>query len=213
MSTADLDVVLRDYYEQEAALGARPGLRSGRVALRTDYLDLVRGEGRRSIIDFGAGPGRDLAAFSEAGLHAVGIDLAVGNARLAAARTPNAATVIPGSILAPPIRPRSFQAAWSISTLMHLDTERATAALDAMAACLEPGAPLLVGVWGGNDRGRDRLEVDDSSIEGRSRPFHLRSPEANRALFLRFGPVEQERVADTAIEGMWYQTFVVRRRR
>lgn len=209
MSTSDGRTIdqstVRAYYEQEAVERARPALRPNRIGLRNDFIDLLAAEGRRSVVDFGAGPGRDVAGFREAGLRAVGIDLAVANATLAAA-SHKGSPVIPGSILAPPIRCGSFDAGWSISTLMHLDRVQADRALEAMTATLKPGAPFLIGVWGGDDEYR----VDDDTIADRSRPFHLRSPETNRSLIGRWGDIEAESISDESVSGQYYQVYRLR---
>ena len=175
---------LRAYYEREAELGARRPLQGHRVEVRTEFLALLAAEGRVSVLDAGAGPGLDGGAFVAAGHRYVGIDLAGGNARLAAAA---GSTVVQGSIAALPIRPRSFDAGWSFSTLMHLSGEEAGPAMAEIIAALRPGAPLVVGTWG---RESEESYVDEVAIPGRRRAFHLRSFDRNRALLADRAAVE-----------------------
>lgn len=80
------------------------------------------------MADFGSGPGRDGEALQAAGHRFVGIDLAHGNAVLGHRC---GLRVVPGSLVAIPIRSSSFDAGWSMSTLMHLDEADAATALDA----------------------------------------------------------------------------------
>lgn len=108
---------LRAYYEEEARLRLRKPVTGRRVELRDEFLTLLRAEGRRSVVDFGAGPGRDGEALVIEGLDYVGLDLANANGVLAAER---GITVVQGSVDAPPIRAESFDAGWSMSTLMHI---------------------------------------------------------------------------------------------
>lgn len=198
---------LRAYYEHEAAERSRKPLTGRRVEIRARYLQLLADEGRRSVLDFGAGPGGDGGAFLEAGCSYVGIDLAHGNGVLAAEA---GVTVVQGSISAPPFRPRSFDAGWSMSTLMHIPEPEVAAVLAAMTTPLAPGAPLQIGLWGG-----DRQDVVTESATGEQRRlFSYRPLELNRALLSTVGSVEQatlwDVVPDGASRGMQYQLFLVR---
>jgi hypothetical protein len=47
---------LRAYYEEEARLRMRKPVAGRRVGLRDDFVSLLNAEGRRSVVDFGAGP-------------------------------------------------------------------------------------------------------------------------------------------------------------
>ncbi|MEM9134132.1 MAG: class I SAM-dependent methyltransferase [Actinomycetota bacterium] len=198
---------LRSYYEAEAGLASRKARGGVRADLVRHFAELVAAEGRRSVVDFGSGPGHDLAVFAAAGLDAVGVDLAIGNARLAAEL---GATVLPGSILRPPLRRGSMAAGWSTSVLMHLDADECARALAAMVATLEPGAPLLIGMWGRVDDGTGH-EVD-AKIAGERRSFHARPLARNRALLAGFGRVEQSVTRDDwGPDPSWrYQLFRLR---
>ncbi len=108
---------LQSYYEEEARQRLRPSLSGPRLGLREDFVELLLKEGRRSVVDYGSGPGLDGPGFEDHGIAYVGLDVAHGNAKLA---VESGLTVLHGSIAAPPIRPESFDAGWSMSTLMHI---------------------------------------------------------------------------------------------
>ena len=198
---------LRAYYEQEAALRTRKPPAGRRVAIRTQYLALLADEGRPSVLDLGAGPGGDGPAFAAAGIRYVGLDLAYGNAGLAAE---SGVVVVPGSIGAPPFRPGSFQAGWSMSTLMHVPEAQVPGVLAAMVEPLAAGAPLFVGLWGG----RRHDHVVDNTIPGHRRLFSYRPVDQNRRLLSTVGAVEHEEAwevtPDGAANGMQYQVFRLR---
>ena len=164
---------------------------------------LLRRERRHSVLDLGAGPGRDGEAFLRAGHAFVGLDLAHENAVLARSR---GVTVVHGSIAAPPFRPAAFDAGWSMSTLMHVPEARMPAVLAAITMPLRPGAPLAVGLWGG-DRGD---EIDDTRIKGHRRLFSHRAVDRNRELLERCGAIERSEVWDIGRPGEEYQVFVIR---
>ncbi len=194
----------RDYYENEARRRARPPLRRNRLELRQAFVELLREEGRRSVIDIGAGPGRDGEAFRDAGHRFVGIDLAGGNARLAAER---GVDVLQASLLALPIRDASFDAGWTLSTLMHLDAASMARGVDEMVRVLRPGSPLLVGLWGREEEG---LVIDEHDLPGRRRPFHLRSVEHNRRLLTDRAELEESSRWERASGELDYQVFRLR---
>ena len=194
---------LRAYYEEEARRGLRRPPSGFRAEWCHEFAALLVEEERRSVLDFGAGPGSDAAPFLARGLEYVGVDLAVGNAVLAASR---GSIVVPGSLLHPPVRPAAFDAGWSMSTLMHLPEVEVPAAITAMAACLGDGAPLFVGLWGGD---RDDT-IDEQQIDGERRLFSLRPAEQNRALIAQAGEVEWMTVLDVGPPGWNYQAVRVR---
>ena len=194
---------LRAYYEAEADQRLRGPLAGPRLEWRQAFIELLRTERRSSVVDFGAGPGRDVAGFRAAGIHAIGLDLAIGNARLAREAGD---LVVPGDVAQPPFRPGSFEGAWSMSTLMHLPDAAAKQALAAMAAATVPHSPMVVGVWGGNDELRF-----DEQIAGQRRPFYRRSTESNTALFSQVAEVIS--VAEHGLGKHGYQLFQLRSRR
>lgn len=199
---------LRAYYEEESRLRLREGRSGARLSLRRGFIEQLQREGRRSVLDIGAGPGVDLGAFHGAGLHAMGVDLALGNARLAAEA---GLVMIQGSATALPVRPASFDAAWSISTLMHLDHAEAANAAAEVARCLRPGGRFLAGIWG---RETESTVVDDTKLPGNRRPFHLRSVESNTSLLTSHPGLELETNErwPSVSEDWDYQVFHLRSR-
>ena len=195
---------LRSYYEREAELRSRRTLRGTRLGIRDDFLGLLADEGRSSVLDAGAGPGLDGRAFVAAGHRFVGVDLAGGNGRLAAEV---GVTVIQGSITDLPIRPRSFDAGWSFSTLMHLPGPQAARAIVQLAAALRPGAPIMVGLWG---REVEESIVDEAVLPGQRRPFRLRSFERNRELMTAGAEVERAERLEALSESWDYHVFRLR---
>ncbi|MFV0526495.1 MAG: class I SAM-dependent methyltransferase [Acidimicrobiales bacterium] len=194
---------LRGYYEEEALRRLRTPPTGRRVATRQRFVSLLGDEGRRSVVDFGSGPGDDGSAFVAAGLRFVGLDLAHGNGVVAAARGVH---VVQGSVTAPPFPARSFDAGWSMSVLMHLRDEEVPGAVAAMTDVLRPGAPLVVGLWGG-DTGHT---VGNRELGGHRRTFWLRPLEVNLRLIATGGRVEHADRWDLGDDEEEYQLFQLR---
>lgn len=206
-----MDDVGRDllaYYEEEARLGIRTDPSERRIALLEDFVALAVGEGRRSVVEFGAGPGLDGVRFGAAGLAYAGINLAHGNAVLAAAR---GTCVVQADLTAPPFPPRSFDAAWSMSTLMHVPATDTARALAAMTAVLRPGAPFLVGLWGA-DHGHHGDLVSERGVAGQRRLFSVRPFAANAALIGEAASIEWSTRWDFGPDEWSYHVFRLRAR-
>ena len=54
---------LATYYDQEAPDRSGRDIDPGRVARRTEFIELLRTELRTSVVEIGTGPGRDASAF------------------------------------------------------------------------------------------------------------------------------------------------------
>lgn len=86
-----------------------------------------------------------------------------------------------------PFPPRSFDAGWTMSTLVHVPDDQLGAALDAIAVRLVDGAPLAVGLWGG----RDHQGHSDRDTIQPPRFFSARSHERARVMLSRVGRLER----------------------
>lgn len=195
---------LAQYYEQEAATRAERDIDPQRVAARHRFIRLV---GRSaSVLEVGIGPGRDAAAFVGAGLDVCGVDLAHAHTRFAA-RTGAAPAV--ASVRALPFATATFDAVWSMSTLMHVPNAAIAAALTEVRRVLRPGAPAAIGVWGGTN-----VEAHhDADAFDPPRLFSRRSDQRWRDLLSILGDVEEfAHWGDSQGGGEhWYQWAVVRR--
>jgi len=204
MGQPDHDRDLVAYYEQEVALGRRSRHGAHRVEMLGSFIELLRHEGRASVVDVGAGPGLDVVEFASAGLDAVGVDLTPGNVSAMRRRGLRA---VCGSIYDPPLTPHSFDAVWSMSTLVHVPDSRFDQAVDGLVSLAGPDAPIAVGTWGGFD-------FEGRSEHGDIRPyrfFALRSHERFRELMERHGRVEQfETIVVDPASDWEYQLVVVR---
>ncbi|MGI9614127.1 MAG: class I SAM-dependent methyltransferase [Acidimicrobiales bacterium] len=177
-----LDAALRDYYDQDAPRRLKRGRAPLRRRLQETFLDLLRTENRTRILELGCGPGLDASAFQTGGLRPVGLDLSVEHARMAAA---GGVPALQGSLFAPPFKPSVFEAAWTMSTLVHVPDARFDDAMRAITASVEPGAPIGIGLWGGyDDEGQNLTDVIEPP-----RFFSHRSHDRAVAMLDRHGEV------------------------
>lgn len=146
----DSDLVA--YYDSEVRARAETELPRPRIVHRTAFTDLVKV--RRSghclgdrigawarwsgVRGCGAGVHRcDPSPVAVAYCRSLGLQAAVG------------------SVLHLPFRRASFDAGWTMSTLLHIGDDFLDHALREIARVLRPGAPVVIGLWG-NRTGHER---------------------------------------------------------
>lgn len=170
------------------------------------FVTLLMREGRRRLIDVGAGPGLDAQAFTNSGIDVVGLDLTPAHgAAMAQRRIP----AVVASLYQPPFGPGSFDAVWTMSTLVHVPDSRLDEALAAVIGLARAGAPVGIGTWGGFD-------FEGVHETGDIRPyrfFALRNHDRMRAVLARHASVDRFDVTRPAPDSDWeYQFAVVRGR-
>ncbi|MGZ0152498.1 class I SAM-dependent methyltransferase [Kribbella sp. WER1] len=204
MTRADRERDLVEYYTGELHARVDRELAGPRIARRTAYLGQLRGEGRRTVVEVGSGPGRDGEAIAAAGFDYTGVDLSpasVDACRAAGLRAEVA------SVLDLPFADNSFDAGWTMSTLLHVADEDLAQALQEIVRVLRPGAPLAIGLWG-DANGSEQVWQDGKGY-GPGRFFSIRSDEGLRSVLARYGDVEQWATWDDD-QVMHYQWAVLR---
>jgi SAM-dependent methyltransferase len=199
-----LEAGLAAYYDQEAGERAGRELQPRRVEHRAAFLDLLVAESRHRVVEIGTGPGVDAQAFLARGLWVSGVDLSPEHVRRAREVGVDAYVA---SVLGLPFADDSFDAGWTMSTLLHVPDSRLDAALAETLRVLAPGAPLAVGVWGGPD-------WEGLSDQDRFQPprfFSLRSHQRWRAALERHAGVEQWDTWTPEGQSWTYQWAVLRR--
>lgn len=197
-----LEARVAEYYDQEGRARESMPLGAGRLAARVAFVDLLRAERRRSLLEVGSGPGRDAVAFTAAGIDVTAVDRSPGHVRLA--REAGVRAMV-GSILAVPVARAAFDAGWTMSTLVHVPDERWDAAMTSVIAALRPGAPLAVGLWGGVDE--EHWQEPRGGLP--TRFFSRRSHDRARSMLARHADVES--FATWPGEAGWEYQFAVLR--
>nr|WP_174257646.1 class I SAM-dependent methyltransferase [Phytoactinopolyspora alkaliphila] len=159
-----------------------------RFARRAEFLQRLAEDGRTSVLEVGSGPGRDGHAFVTAGLSYRGVDLSPG--QVAEARALGLDVHV-ASALDLPFADDSFDAAWTMSTLMHLTPPDLPSALDEITRVLRPGGLVAIGVWGA-DTDQENAWNDGSGF-GPARYFNLLSDSTLKNTLQEYGTLEDWR--------------------
>ncbi|UUZ45017.2 class I SAM-dependent methyltransferase [Janibacter limosus] len=123
-----------------------------------------------SVLEVGCGAGRDGTVIRDAGLDYTGVDLSASSINICARQGLRAAQADATSL---PFDDSTFDAARSMSTLMHLPNNDLGLALRELARVVRPGGVVEIGVWG-HTQNRDWTSPD-------GRLFRQRSDRALRA--------------------------------
>lgn len=179
----ELERDLAAYYDQDAQRRAGAQLDPERVGRRLEFTALLGREGRARLIEVGCGPGVDAEAFQEQGLSVTGVDLSLQHVMLCRAQGLDAHVA---SVQSLPFVDDAFDAAWTMSTLLHVPNAALGDALVELRRVLVAGAPLAIGLWSGDDtEGPSRFDVDPPRF------FSFRSDTRVRELLGQFGEIER----------------------
>lgn len=117
-----------------------------KLAERASFLERLRSEGMRRLLEIGAGTGQDSAFFRDGELDVVATDLSPAMVERCRAKGLDARVM---DFMSLDFRPGSFDAVYAMNCLLHVPNEDLPAVLDTIRTVLRPGGLLFVGVYGG----------------------------------------------------------------
>lgn len=144
----DVIARLRDAYNRSAEEREQSSIAPWKLEERQAFLTMVRGEGKCSLLEVGAGPGKDSLFFQEHGLDVTCIDLSPEMVRLCRQK---GLTAHDRDFLHLGFPPESFDAVYALNCLLHVPRSDLPSALQAIRQVLRPGGLFYLGLWGGID--------------------------------------------------------------
>ena len=205
----ELRACLRESYGRKAHERDLAAVQPWKAEERARFLRLLQGEGRRSLLELGSGPGKDGAFFRDNGLDVLCTDLSPEMVALCkekglAARVMDLANV--------DLPPKTFDAANALNSLLHLPAGELPAALGGIRAVLKPGGLLYLGLYGGKNH--EGVWEDDSYEPKRF--FSFRTDERLREIVADSFDVHSFRrtaFAAKKAEGLHFQSLILRKPR
>lgn len=162
-----------------------------KITERQSFVQRLRAEGKRALLEIGPGTGRDALYFQENGLDITCIDITPGMVRLCREKGLNALEM---DVCAMTFPPESFDAVYSVNGLVHLPKNDMKSALAAIDHVLVPGGLFLNYIWGGISFEGVR-EKDDHVPQ---RYFSFYTDERARRVFGEMFTIEDFRTIDMA---------------
>ena len=198
----DVAADLRAFYDQDAHRRAGRELHGPRLEYRARFLDAL-GASPCSVLEVGCGPGKDAQVFVAAGHRYAGLDLSAVHARYT---VEGGSPALQGSLMALPIADDAVDAAWSMSTYMHVPDADIEAALGELRRVVRPGGLIGIGTWGGLG---SEVMAEDRDFDP-PRFFALRHHDRMRALYESLGRVDHDETLPPGTDG-WEYLFVILR--
>jgi SAM-dependent methyltransferase len=139
---------LRQAYDSHAEERNRQRKEEWRLRLRQRFADQLLREGKRMLLEIGAGPGHDSLFFKELGMEPVAVDLSPEMVRLCREKGIEARCMDACELDFPDER---FDAVWSVNCLVHVPKRDLDRVLAEIRRVLKPNGLFYLGVWGGMD--------------------------------------------------------------
>lgn len=136
---------LKAYYANEMKDRAGRELGDERTKHVAAFVNHLRATRASAVLEVGCGAGRDGLILSAGGCAYTGVDLSPAAVQICHDQGLEA---VEGSASDLPFTPDSFDAAWSMSTLMHLDGDGFTQAIQELGRVVRRGGAVAIGVWG-----------------------------------------------------------------
>ena len=196
---------LLEYYNRDAERRDNREYPAWKREERHHLLSMLQQEGKTSLLEIGAGTGRDSQFFQEQGLDVISTDLSPEMAKRCRQKGLTAYVM---DFLHLDFPPDSFDAIYSFNCLLHVPTQDLPAVLQKIQGLLKPGGLFYLGAYGGIER--EEAQPDDPNEPKRFFSFHTDEymQGITRQYFelLYFKSIPAEREAD-----LHFQSIILRR--
>lgn len=169
---------LRKFYDDELPARATRPIGAERERVLHSFIERCAAKGWNRVLEVGCGAGRDGRVISDAGLEYTGVDLSPRGVEIC---RDQGLVAYACSAVQLPFADDTFDASWSMSTLMHLPDDGMELALSELRRVTVPGGILEVGVWGKTEGGE--------WFDPHGRYFRQRSDEDLQSLLAQVGDV------------------------
>lgn len=139
---------LKESYNKYADVREKSEMQLWKAEIRKHFLRLLKIEEKTTLIDLGAGPGRDSKFFSDNGLKTMAADFSREMVRLCKEKGLEAREL---DFLNLHLLNRKFDAVWALNSLLHIDKKDFSRVLEEIKGVLNPDGIFFLGVYGGED--------------------------------------------------------------
>ena len=140
---------LRAAYDRNAEERENREVALWKVEERQKFLALLQREGKKKLLEIGAGPGKHGKFFQDSGLEVTCTDLSPEMVRLCREK---GLTAYAMDFMNLDFPQQSFEAVYALNCLLHVPKDDLSSVLSNIQALLEPGGLFYVGIYGGVER-------------------------------------------------------------
>ncbi len=138
----------RAYSRQKAHERDQAEKEDWKITERQQFLDLLKREGKKTVLEIGAGTGTDGLFFQKSGMRVVCTDLSPVMVELCREKGLEAYVM---DFLSLDFPPASFEAMYALNCLLHVPTNDLPIVLEKRQSLLCPGGLFFLGVYGGRE--------------------------------------------------------------
>ena len=205
MTYEQLKADLVTVYNQQAEERDKREIDDWKAEERAHFLSLLQGENKQSLLEIGAGPGRDSLFFKEQGLQVTSIDLSPKMVELCRQKGLDAQVM---DMIHLDFEHNSFDAVYALNSFLHLPKDKFPLALENVRNVLQPSGLFFLGIYGG-------IEFEGTNEKDAYRPkrfFSFHSDEnLKRILADTFEILHFKRI-DFEKERLSFQSTILRKR-
>src|SRR6266581_9589800 len=158
---------LREFYDNQAEERDNSEYPAWKQLERQQFLTRLQQEGKTSLLEIGAGPGRDSKFFQDHGLAVISTDLSPEMVKRCQQKGLTAYVM---DFLHLDFPPGSFDAIYSFNCLLHVPAQDLPAVLQKIQGLLKPAGLFYLGVYGGIEH--EGARPDDPNEPKRFFSFH-----------------------------------------
>ena len=162
MDKTNLKENMKRYYDTEASLRDSKSVKpEWKIKVRVKFYDIVRQEGKKTLLELGAGAGYDSLFFMENGLSVTAVDLSkemVAKCRGKGIETYELDFYNLSSLN------RKFDCIYAINTLLHVPKNDLSKVLNEIDISLNENGLFYMGLYGGKDIETEFVKSDVSDV-------------------------------------------------
>jgi len=196
----------RAYSRQRAHERDQAEKEDWKVAERQQFLDLLKREGKKTVLEIGAGTGADGLFFQKSGMRVVCTDLSPVMVELCREKGLEAYVM---DFLSLDFPPTSFEAMYALNCLLHVPTNDLPKVLEKLQSLLYPGGLFFLGVYGG----REEEGVHENDGHQPARFFAHHADEFMRQAVSPFFEILSFKTIPLKNSVWHFQSMVLRRRK
>jgi cyclopropane fatty-acyl-phospholipid synthase-like methyltransferase len=145
----EIKMNLKTYYDLESKGRNIGSVQEWKFKPRKEFLDMAKQENRSTLLEIGAGTGKDSKFFAENGLKVVAVDLSAEMVKLCIDKGLEAYELDFTYITS---LNKTFDCVWSMNSLLHLEKSELPIVLEKIDTVLNPDGLFYMGVYGGEDK-------------------------------------------------------------
>ena len=147
---------LNAYYALDAKRRNEHTPQEWKLGLRESFLRMIQVEGKSSLLEIGAGTGKDSRFFADRGLTVTAVDLSAEMVKLCRRKGIDAYEMDISNVSQLNLK---FDAIWSMNSLLHVEKAELPSVLEKLDCVLRPGGLFYFGVYGGQNKEEMKTET------------------------------------------------------